>query len=142
MKNISATMLTLLIATCCFAQKVQEKNVPANVSSNFKKKYPQATAVKWDKEKQNYEASFKLNNVDQSVLMDANAAILETEVKTDFGKLPKVILGYLKTNYASSKPKGAAIITDNKGNITFEVEMKGTDIIFDNNGKFIKQVKG
>lgn len=142
MKKISVIMVALLFATFSFAQKMQEKNVPANLKSNFKKSYPLATAVKWDKEKQNYEASFKLNNVDHSVLMDVNGTILETEVKTDLVKLPKVVLAYINTNYASTKPKGAAIITDNKGIITYEVEMKGMDIIFDNNGKFIKQVKG
>ena len=142
MKKISVIMVALLFATFCFAQKMQKKNVPANLKSNFQKKYPQATAVKWDKEKQNYEASFKLNNIDHSVLMDANGAILETEVKTDLIKLPKVILTYINTNYAATKPKGAAIITDYKGVITYEVEMKGMDLIFDNNGKFVKQVKG
>jgi len=142
MKKISVIMVALLFATFGFAQKMQKKNVPANLKSNFQKKYPQATAVKWDKEKQNYEASFKLNNKDHSVLMDANSTILETEVKTDLVKIPKAILTYIKTNYAGTKPKGAAIITDNKGIITYEVEMKGMDIIFDSNGKFINQIKG
>ena len=141
MKTIVTSTLALLFTMCCFAQKMQEKNLPENVKSAFKQKYPEATSVKWDKEEKMYEASFKLNNIDNSVLMDANAAILETEVKTDLQKVPKVILAYVKNNYAAKQPKGAAIITDNKGTITYEIEMNGIDLIFDSNGTFIKKVK-
>ncbi len=134
-------MAVMLFATLTFAQKMQEKNVPANVKSTFQKKYPTATAIKWDKEGENYEASFDLNKTDNSVLMDAQGNIIETEVEIELTQLPKGILEYVKTHYTVKQAKESAKITDAKGTVTYEVEIKGMDLIFDNNGKFIKEIK-
>ena len=141
MKKIIILISITFLAHYSFAQKMLYKNVPANLKSTFQKNYPEATAVKWDKEDKMYEASFKLNNIDNSVLMDSKGNIVETEVKTDLDKIPKVILAYVKSKYDAKKPNGAAIITNSKGKITYEVEMKGTDLIFDEKGNFIKKVK-
>ncbi len=142
MKKTAVTMVVMLFATLTFAQKMQEKNVPANVKSTFKKKYPTATAVKWDKQGEKYEASFDLNNTDNSVLMDAQGNIIETEVEIELTQLPKGILDYVKTHYGGKQAKEGAKITDAKGIVTYEVEIKEMDLIFDNNGKFIKELKG
>ena len=142
MKKIAATMLVMLFATLSFAQKMQKKNVPANVTSTFQKLYPTANKVKWDKEDEKYEASFDLNKTDNSVLMDAQGNVIESEVEIELNQLPKGILDYVKTHYAGKQAKEGAKITDAKGIITYEVEIKGMDLIFDNNGKFIKELKG
>ena len=74
--------------------------------------------------------------------MDAQANIIETEVEIELSQLPTGILDYVKNNYTGRKVKEAAKITDAKGTVTYEVEIKGMDLIFDNNGKFIKELKG
>ena len=135
-------MVVMLFAILCFAQKTQEKNVPAKVKSTFQKKYPTATQVKWDKEVEKYEASFDLNKTANSVLMDSQGNIIETEVEIELNQLPKAVLDYVKTHYAGKQAKGGAKITDAKGTVTYEVEIKGMDLIFDSNGKFIKELKG
>ncbi len=142
MKKTAVTMVVMLFVTISFAQKIQKKNVPENVKSTFQKKYPTATDVKWDKEGENYEASFDLNKTDNSVLIDAQGNIVETEVEIELTQLPKDILDYVKTHYAGKQAKESAKITDAKGTVTYEVEIKGMDLIFDNNGKFIKEIKG
>ena len=88
------------------------------------------------------QASFNLNKTDNSVLMDAQGNIIETEVEIELTQLPKGVLEYVKTHYARKQPKEAAKITDAKGLVTYEVEIKGMDLIFDSNGKFIKELKG
>jgi len=142
MKKSAVTMVVVLFTTVSFAQKIQEKNVPSSVKSTFKKMYPTAKEVKWDKEGEKYEASFDLDKTDHSVLMDAQANIIETEVAIDLNQLPNGILDYVKTHYNSKQPKESAKITDAKGIVTFEVEIKGMDLLFDSNGKFIKELKG
>lgn len=142
MKKTGVTMVVMLFATVSFAQKMQEKNVPANVKSIFQKQYPSATKVKWDKEGENYEASFDLNKTDNSVLMNAQGNIIETEVEIELNQLPIGILDHVKTHYAGKQAKEGAKITDAKGIVTYEVELKGVDLIFDSNGKFIKELKG
>ncbi|HSN59550.1 MAG TPA: PepSY-like domain-containing protein [Ferruginibacter sp.] len=141
MKKSVVTMIVMLFATLSFAQKMQEKNIPASVKSTFQKMYPGTTKVKWDKEGDNYEASFDINKTDNSVLMDAQGNIIETEVEIKLNQLPAGILAYVKTHYAGKKAKEGAKITDAKSIVTYEVEIKGVDLIFDSNGKFVKEVK-
>ena len=141
MKKSAVTMVVMFFATLTFAQKMQEKNVPANVKSTFQKKYPAATGVKWNKESENYEASFYLNKTGNSVLMDAQGNIIETEVEIELSQLPAGILAYVKKHYTANKVKEAAKITDAKGTVTYEAAIKGMDLIFDSNGKFVKEIK-
>jgi hypothetical protein len=58
-----------------------------------------------------------------------------------FAKLPKNILQYVKANYKGQKIKEAAIITNNKGLVKYETEIKGFDLIFDAAGEFMKAEK-
>ena len=142
MKKSTVTMLAMPFVTFSFAQKTQEKNVPANVKSTIQKNYPAAKSIKWDKEGDNYEASFDLNKTDNSVLLDVQGNIIETEIEITLVQLPNGILKYVSKHYAGKQAKEAAKITDAKGNVTYEVEIKGMDLIFDSNGKFIKEIKG
>jgi hypothetical protein len=142
MKKILVTMPALLLATLIFAQKIPGKNVPASVRAAFEQNYPTATEIKWDKEAGNYEASFELNKKDNSVLIDVQGNIIETEVEIELSQLPQGILDHVRLHYAGKKIKETAKITDAKGIITYEVEIKGLDLIFDGNGKFIKEIKG
>ena len=74
--------------------------------------------------------------------MDAQGNSIETEVEIELTQLPKGILDYIKIHYAGKQGKEGAKITDAKGTVTYEVEIKGMDLIFDYNGKFIKELKG
>jgi len=129
-----------MIAFIGFGQKIKAVDVPVAVKSTFGKQYPTAKEVKWNKENGNFEASFDLDKVDNSVLFDPSGEILETEVKIEINQLPKGIVDYVKTNYKASI-KEAAKISDAQGAITYEAEVKGKDLIFDSRGKFIKETK-
>ena len=50
MKKLTFMMVAMMITSITFAQKLQEKNVPASVKASFQKLYPNAKEVKWDKE--------------------------------------------------------------------------------------------
>ena len=141
MKKAVTMMVAGVITSFSFAQKIQEKDVPATVKTSFNKTYPTAKEVKWDKEGANYEASFDANEIDNSVLFDASGNVVETEAEIELNQLPSGVLEYVKTNYSNQKVKEAAKITDAKGVITYEVELKGMDVLFDNSGKFIKEMK-
>ncbi len=123
------------------AQKVSEKEVPAVVKSALQKDYPNVKKVKWEKEKGNYEAGFEVKENDYSVLIDASGNIIETEVEINIDALPANIKSYITKNYPGKKIKEAAKITDNKGVVTYEAEVNDKDLIFDNSGKFLKEVK-
>ncbi len=140
MKKLASVLVIFLFATFAFAQK--EKSIPTYVKSTFQKKYPTAKNVKWDKEGENYEASFELRKVNHSILMDAQGNIIETEIGIEATQLPKGVLEYVKKHYPNKQIKEIAKITDAKETITYEVEIKGIDLIFNTNGLFVKEIKG
>lgn len=141
MKKLVLMMVAAMITSLTFAQKLQEKDVPAPVKTAFQKNFPQAKVEKWEKEGINFEAEFELNKSEQSVLFDAQGDIIETEIEIETSELPNGILDYVKKNYKGQSVKEAAKITDTKGTLTYEVEIKGMDLLFASNGKFIKEIK-
>ena len=141
MKKLALLAVAALITSLTFAQKIQEKDLPVSVIKAFQKNFPQAKVETWEKEGSNFEAEFELNHVEQSVLFDAQGNLLETEAEIELNQLPKVVLEYVKANYKGQRVKKAAKITDAKGTVTFEAEIKGMDLLFDSTGKFIKEIK-
>ena len=138
MKKSSLFIITCTIATISFGQDVKESEIPEVVKAAFKKAYPTITNAKWEKEEANYEAEFDVNKIDNSVVLNGSGEILETEVEIHSTALPQAALDYLVKNHSGEKIAEAAKITDSKGLVKFEAEIKGKDIFFDANGNFIK----
>lgn len=141
MEKLIFLLVAMASVSFANAQKVSEKEVPAVVKSALQKSHPNAKGLKWEKEEGNYEAGFKVGEADYSVLIDASGKILETEGEIKMEELPANAKAYVAKNYAAQKIKEVAKITDSKGVVTYEVEVKGKDLIFDNAGKFLKEVK-
>jgi len=141
MKKLALMMVAAMITSLTFAQKLNEKDVPTQVKTAFQKQYPNVKETKWEKENGNYEAEFEVKEIEYSVLMDAAGNILETENEIALNQLPNGVLAYINANYKGQKVKGAAKITDGNGVETYEAEIKEMDLIFDSNGKFIKELK-
>lgn len=120
-----------------FAQKINSDKVPAKVLFAFKAKYPDINKVGWEMEKGKYEAGFDLKKVETSVLITAEGQIVETESEIPVSELPKAVVEYIIAHYSGSKISEASRIVDAKGNATYEAEVKGKDLVFDTNGKFI-----
>ncbi|GAB4343069.1 MAG: hypothetical protein OHK0038_23090 [Flammeovirgaceae bacterium] len=136
----SAILLGVMFAvTFANAQKVSDREVPIVVKNTLQKSYPNAKEIKWKKEKANYEAEFEVNETDYSVLIDVSGNIIETEVEIKIDELPANAKAYISKNYADQKIKETAKITDSKGIVTYEAEIKGKDLIFDSNGSLIKE---
>jgi hypothetical protein len=129
----------LMISLAACAQKFKESEVPAVVKDAFKKSYKDAKEVKWEKEGANFEAEFEIGETDQSVVFDATGNLVETEVEIKVEELPSGANDYIAKNYKDTKIKKATKITDAKGTVTYEAEIKGKDLIFDSTGKFIKE---
>ena len=137
MKNLAITALVLLFSLTTFAQK----DIPAEVKAAFAKQYPEIKKVKWENEDGKFEAGFKQNKIECSVLMNAKGKVLETENEIQVSDLSKSIIDYVAKNYPNQKIKGAAKITDAEGVVTYEAEVKGLDLLFSDKGNFIKASK-
>ena len=140
-KLMMPALVVLVISSSACAQKLDASKVPAVVKQSFSKQYAGATA-KWELEDGHYEAGFKHNGTEMSVLYDANGNMKESEVEIKVAELPANVLTYINAHYAVKKIKEAAKITDAKGIVKYEAEVGGNDLIFDANGNFLESVKG
>ena len=141
MKKSAILLGAMFAVSFANAQKVSDKEVPTVVKNTLQKSYPSAKEIKWEKEKANYEAGFEVSEKEYSLLIDASGKILETEMEIKMEELPANAKAFISKNYAGQKIKETAKITDSKGVVTYEAEVKGKDLIFDKNGNFIKEVK-
>jgi len=139
MKKLALITATAMITSLSFAQGLKEKEVPTPVKASFQKLYTSAKETKWEKEKDNYEAEFEIEDKEYSVLMDVSGNILETELEISIDALPAKVKNYVLKNCSGQKIKEASKITDVNGNVTYETEIKGKDLLFDSNGNFIEQ---
>jgi uncharacterized membrane protein YkoI len=140
MKRIIVVGL-MMASMSAFAQKIDASKVPASALATFNKSFPGTKDVKWEIENGNYEANFKQNGEKKSVLIDAKGGLVETETGIAVSALPASIADYVAKNYKGEKIKEAAKLKMANGDINYEAEVKGMDLIFDANGKFIKSVK-
>lgn len=145
MKNLILAVAIALTATMTAQTEREGKSkkvaVPANVREAFAKKYPTVKKVKWEKEDGNYEAGFDFNKAESSVLIDVKGNILETESEIEVSTLSKSITDYVAKNYPKQKIKDAAKIVNSNNKVTYEAEVNGLDLLFDENGNFIKATK-
>lgn len=105
------------------------------------KAFPGSKNVKWEKEGSEFEASFNHGGKKMSAVLDDKGNLKESEVELKVSELPSNILQYIKEKYKGATIKEAAKITKSNGEVNYEAEVNGTDIIFDANGKFIKEIK-
>ena len=121
-----------------FSVFAQHSKIPLKVTDSFSKLYPKATNVKWDKEGNDYEASFKLDNKDMSVNLNVDGKVLEIETTIEISQLPDSIDIYVQNNYKGYKITEAAKIVKANGVTLFEAEIqKGNskkDLLFDSQG--------
>jgi hypothetical protein len=148
--SLIATMIAII--TVSFAQNEEggkahkegkEKlAVPAVVKSTLSKKYPEAAKVTWEKEDGNYEANWGgKSGEDNSVQITPAGGFIEIVRAMPVSQLPKTALAYTKKHYKGLKITEAGKVTDGTGKVTYEAEIKGKDIIFDENGSFVKAEK-
>ena len=126
--------IAALSTLSCMAQ-----NIPQAVTTAFKKSFPGITIKKWDKEDGNYETNFSKDGKTMSATFDAKGNWMETETDIKVSELPASVTDYVKTKYAGAAIKEAAIITNPQAKKIYEAEVKGKDLQFDENGKFLKE---
>ncbi|WP_295675646.1 PepSY-like domain-containing protein [uncultured Mucilaginibacter sp.] len=130
----------LLIAGGLRAQDIRTSDVPAVVKSALSKKYPEATKVGWEKEKGNYEANWGgKSGEDNSVQFTPVGVFVEIVKAIPVTALPKNVATYVKAHYKGAKITEAGKVTDAAGKTMYEAEVKGGDLIFDENGNFLKK---
>ena len=135
---ISALATAICYSAC--EQKLDASKVPAAAKASFEKNYP-GTDATWEMEDGNYEVNFKQNGNPMSVVMDEKGIITETEMDIKVTDLPASTQAFINEQYKGKSIEEATKITNADSSINYEVEVAGRDVIFDANGKFLKEIK-
>ncbi|MCR8557452.1 PepSY-like domain-containing protein [Mucilaginibacter sp. BJC16-A38] len=139
-KRFLLAALIAVVSGTVSAQDLKSSIVPAVVKEALAKKYPEATKVTWEKEKGNYEANWGgKSGEENSVQFTPSGTFIEIVKAIPVADLPKGIVPYVKEHYKGAKIKEAGKVTDAAGKTMYEAEIKGKDLIFDENGNFIKK---
>ena len=134
--------IILVVALFTSIAVIAQKSVAPNAAkAAFAKAYPNATKVKWEKEEGLYEVSFVTSGSEVSVIYNANGVLHEAEQEMKANQLPATVLAYMKEHYKGQAVTSGAKITKADASINYEAAIKGKDVIFDANGKFIKETK-
>jgi hypothetical protein len=127
----------------CFAQDVKASEVPQVVKTALSKKYPEATKVSWEKENGNYEANWGGGSgEDNAAQFTPEGVFVEIEKAIPLNELPAAVISYVKEHGNGAKIKEAARVTDANGKVTYEAEVKGKDLVFDENGNYLRTDTG
>jgi hypothetical protein len=139
-KKLLFAAITFFIAGNVMAQDLKSSAVPSVVKTALAKKYPEAAKVSWEKEKGNYEANWGgKSGEDNSVVFNPSGTFVEIVKAISISELPKSIAPYVAAHYKGAKIKEAGKVTDAAGKTMYEAEIKGSDLIFDENGNFLKK---
>src|SRR6201996_1770443 len=134
------TTVALLAKAGLRAHDLKAKVVPAAAKEALAIKYPEATKVSWEKEKGNYEANWGgKSGEDNSASFKPDGTFVEIVKAISISALPKNIAPYIKEHYHGAKIREAGKVTDAAGKTMYEAEIKGGDLIFDENGNFLKK---
>lgn len=138
-KIILSTFVTISFTFAVFAQTVKSTNVPASIKAALLKKYPKAVKATWEKEKGNYEANWGgKSGEDMSVQFTPDGTFVEQVAAIPVAALPTSVTVYVKQHYKGSKITEAGKVTDAKGIKSYEAEVNGKDLLFDEKGNFLK----
>src|SRR5476649_1368826 len=134
-KTLLLAFMAIALSANLNAQDLKAKQVPTVVKAALAKKYPEATKVSWEKEKGNYEANWGgKSGEDNSVMFTPAGVFIEIVKAIKVSELPAAVAPYVKAHYKGVKIKEAGKVTDAAGKTTYEAEIKGGDLIFDEKG--------
>lgn len=139
MKKLFFIGMVLSASVSLQAQKVDESSVPISVRTAFAKMYPNVKIYKWELDGSNFEANFKEDEVQQSATYGPDGTYIRLEKLIAITAFPKGVTDYMTKNFPGKKIKETSEIIDVAGVITYEVEIKEVDYIFDANGNFLKK---
>lgn len=147
-KILGLTAILFALSSAAFAQENEggneHINVPAVVKNANMKKYPESKThhVTWEKEKGNYEANWGGKDGEaNSVTYTPTGKFVEIVKEIPVSQLPKSANVYIKEHYKNAKFGDVGKVLDAQGKTSYEVEINRKDVMFDENGNFVKEEK-
>jgi hypothetical protein len=111
----------LSLAAC--SQQLSAKETPALVQNTLKARYPDGTAVEWEKKKNLFEAEFFQGDQELSVLIDPAGHIKMIKQDIPAAELPGAIAEALRKDHPDFKIDDAEKL-EQGGQVYYQVELE------------------
>ncbi len=98
-------VLSVFVGSLILFACTQKSNAPKEVQDAFSKKFAQVKSPKWEQEDNEWEAEFKVNDIEMSASFDKAGAWLETETEISKSALPAAVLDSVNQKYDGWKMK-------------------------------------
>jgi uncharacterized membrane protein YkoI len=132
---------SLSFAVPAYSQDIPESEVPSAVKDNFYSKFKEKN-VKWEKENGNYEAEYKENGMERSVILNSTGSVIAIETEIETSSLPSEVSNAINQNYPGAEIEEAELV-DSNGNTNYEVELnykgRSIDLFISPNGTISEQ---
>ncbi len=144
MKKFIGVFLLVLITVFSYAQKINQKNVPAVVLNSFQLKFPNADDIEWQLEKGKYRVNFEVNNKDNRLVMNDKGSMLYHNQDLYVSEIPKIVMQTINSKvdffdvYDADRFEEGAIIYYT---VNFKNSGKKHDFKIDDNGVLLKYTK-
>jgi hypothetical protein len=145
MKKLLALAALMLLATFGWAQEtLKEKQVPAEIVTDFKLRFHEAVEVTWFKQgEKHYAVRFLVREAKGECIYDAaDGQWLQSEQEIAFRELPDTAQSYLRTTYADYKDKQITKVTTRRYGVLYDIHIangvKQFLLTFDMDGDLLK----
>lgn len=142
MKALTFLAAALIATASVFAQDVQESEVPSVILNTFKKEFPKASDVEWERKGELYNVDFEIGFFsDYEAWFDASGKMIKYSEEISESDLPQAIKEAIKNQFDGYRIDDVEKITENNTE-TFLVEIeKGNDekhLAFSKDGKLVE----
>lgn len=150
MKNMRkwTIILLLIFSGSVFAQEntkviTAQIEVPEIVEKEFKKEFPEAYEVKWEMEKENYEAEFQIEGFGAEAIFEPSGNLVKYKKEISLNSLPKAVVKAVDKMYQGEKFDDQRKLVIG-GKVYYQLEIENTymdeQLVFDKNGRLAEGV--
>jgi hypothetical protein len=123
MKTYIVIISFLLCGAVGLAQ--DKKDVPQKVLETFQSEFPNATDVRWEREKENKEAEFKIEGQGAEAILTPEGELLKYKVEIEKNELPQAVRDAIDRDYQGEKYNDTRKLVV-KGKTYYQVEIENT----------------
>jgi len=141
MKTIKLFMLALFATGCIYAQDIEANQVPSVIINNFKKEFPKASDIEWERQGNQYSVEFEIGfYTDYEAWFNTSGDLIRYAEEISRTDLPQEIKDAINNQYQGYKIDDTIKFIEN--NIeTYSVEIERDheerNLLFSKNGKLI-----
>lgn len=143
-KIILSISVAFMLASVVVAQDIPQTEVPSVIANNFKKSYPKASSLDWEKEGNLYKVEFEIGWFNDYTAW-YNEAGERVKFSEEIAKkqLPQNILAKINTEFKGYRVDDVRKITTGKA-VTYDIDLNSLkqdwDVVFDSDANVISKI--